>query len=132
MSKLTAEDIESKIVDETYTHVPNSTMTICVLTLANGFYVSGESACIDPNEFKVDTGMRLARAEAVRKVWDLEAYLACELIHTGKLTCKSTKEPDFNTQGADSTKLNDTDSESGINVITINSIDDLFDLLNSN
>ena len=50
-------------------------MTICVLVLKNGFTVLGHSACADPNNFNVEIGQRLAKKDAVSKVWPLLGYV---------------------------------------------------------
>lgn len=50
---------------------PLGLLTFCVLVLGNGFTVTGESACASPDNFNADIGKRLARENAVRKVWPL-------------------------------------------------------------
>ena len=52
-----------------------SLLTICVLVLKNGFTVTGESACASPENFNADIGARLAREDAIKKVWALEGYV---------------------------------------------------------
>jgi hypothetical protein len=49
-------------------------LTICVLTLKNGFTVTGESACASPENFREDIGNRIARENAVRKIWPLLGF----------------------------------------------------------
>lgn len=49
-------------------------LTICVLVLKNGFTVTGESACASPENFREDIGNRIARENAVRKVWPLLGF----------------------------------------------------------
>ncbi len=49
-------------------------MTICVLTLKNGFTVQGISACASPDNFNADTGKHFAREDAVEKIWPLMGY----------------------------------------------------------
>ena len=51
-------------------------MTMCVLVLANGFTVIGQSACADPKNFDPEIGQRLAREDAKKKIW---AHLGFEL-----------------------------------------------------
>lgn len=53
-------------------------LTVCVLTLLNGFTVTGESACASPENFDAAVGERLSRENAVRKIWALEGYLLRE------------------------------------------------------
>lgn len=50
-------------------------LTFCVLTLKNGFTVTGESACASPENFDAEVGQKVARANAVSKIWPLEGYL---------------------------------------------------------
>lgn len=70
--RVTKEQMLANIVDETF--FQHGLLTICVLTLANGFTVVGESACAVPGNFKVDVGKRLARGDAEGKVWALMGY----------------------------------------------------------
>ena len=49
-------------------------LTICVLTLKNGFTVVGESACASPENFDAELGRLIARQNAVDKVWPLMGY----------------------------------------------------------
>lgn len=50
-------------------------LTICVLVLKNGFTVTGESACASPENFDPEIGRKIARQNAVNKIWMLEGYL---------------------------------------------------------
>lgn len=50
-------------------------LTFCVLVLKNGFTVTGESACASPENFNAELGQKIARANAVNKIWPLEGYL---------------------------------------------------------
>lgn len=75
--KVTAEYLESRIAKEEYT-LFEPTLTICVLTMANGFQVTGESACADPATFDAELGKEYARKEAFNKAWMLEGYLLKE------------------------------------------------------
>lgn len=56
-------------------------LTICVLQLRNGFTVTGESACASPENFDAEIGRKIARQNAVQKVWPLEGYLLRERLH---------------------------------------------------
>lgn len=50
-------------------------LTFCVLVLRNGFTVTGESSCASPENFDAGIGKRIARANAVQKVWPLMGYV---------------------------------------------------------
>jgi hypothetical protein len=71
--RVTPQDIEDAIANEQYL-VPTDTLTICVLTLRNGFTVTGESACVSPENFNAELGRRIARENATDKMWPLLGY----------------------------------------------------------
>ena len=49
-------------------------LTFCVLVLRNGFTVTGESACASPQNFNAEIGRKIARENAVQKIWPLLGY----------------------------------------------------------
>ena len=49
-------------------------LTFCVLVLRSGFTVTGESACASPENFNAEIGRRIARENAVNKIWPLMGY----------------------------------------------------------
>lgn len=51
-----------------------SLLTFCVLVLRNGFTVTGESACASPENFDAEIGRKIARQNAVEKIWPLMGY----------------------------------------------------------
>ena len=57
------------------------TLTFCVLVLKNGFMVTGESACASPKNFDPEIGRRVARDNAVQKIWPLLGFLLKEKLH---------------------------------------------------
>jgi hypothetical protein len=62
--------------DEELNAIPSSLglLTFCVLMLRNGFTVTGESACASPENFDAEVGRKIARANAINKVWPLMGY----------------------------------------------------------
>lgn len=107
-ARVTPADIEANIVDERYFTAmegivgssiedgqvfrpgndlpgPLGLLTFCVLVLRNGFTVTGESACASPENFDAEIGRKIARANAVEKVWPLMGY---------ELRTKLTAKPD--------------------------------------
>lgn len=93
--RLTPDDIEANIASEHYfmasdaiqheksVHVMpdggwllgnTQLMTLCVIQLRNGFVVTGESACLCPENFDAEIGRTVARANAVQKIWPLMGY----------------------------------------------------------
>lgn len=86
MEKLTYEHIKSVIKSAEYVQV--DVLTICILTLQNGFTVTGESACLSLATFDAEIGKKIARNNAEDKIWQLEGYLAKQRMfektqHTG-------------------------------------------------
>jgi len=49
-------------------------LTFCVLRLRNGFTVTGESACASPENFDAEIGRKIARQNAVHKIWPLLGF----------------------------------------------------------
>lgn len=59
-------------------------LTFCVLVLKNGFTVTGESACASPENFDTRLGRKIARQNAVSKIWPLMGYeLRSKLVAKG-------------------------------------------------
>lgn len=90
--RVTPADIEANIVSEHYftatealvghtrgpewqgTPAALDLLTFCVLVLRNGFTVTGESACASPENFDAEIGRKIARQNAVQKIWPLMGY----------------------------------------------------------
>ncbi len=73
--RVTPDRLEEVISSEQYHVFDNTTFTACLLTLVNGYTVLGESACASPDNFDADLGRKIARRNAVNKIWALEGYL---------------------------------------------------------
>jgi hypothetical protein len=56
-------------------------LTFCILVLRNGFTVTGESACVSPENFDAAEGRKIARENAVQKIWPLMGYALKDRIH---------------------------------------------------
>lgn len=78
---VTKERIEKRIKDVDYHIIPNSTITLCVITMVNGYKVTGESACVNSDNFDAALGRRYAYENAMEKIWPLEGYLLAEELH---------------------------------------------------
>ena len=76
--RLTPALIDAVIVSEQYHVFPGTTMTVCALTLLNGYIVTGESAAASPDNFDEAIGRKIARENARNKIWALEGYLLRE------------------------------------------------------
>lgn len=60
---------------------PLNLLTFCVLVLRNGFTVTGESACASPENFDAELGRKIARQNAVNKIWPLMGYELKQRLH---------------------------------------------------
>ena len=72
--RITPAQIDAAIAGEAYHVFPGTTLTVCALTLRNGFQVVGESACASPENFDAELGRKIARDNARGKIWALEGY----------------------------------------------------------
>lgn len=71
---VTPARIDAVIVSKSFFR-PTGTLTVCVLTLENGFNVTGESACAHPDNYDKDIGEKIAFDNARQKIWALEGYV---------------------------------------------------------
>lgn len=81
---VTEEGMRKKIRETRFVVIEGTTLTICILTLENGFSVRGESACVDPAHFNQEKGEKNAYEDAFRKLWPLEGYLLAEEMYIAK------------------------------------------------
>lgn len=81
--RVTEADLDAAIATHQYWNPYGTTLTICVLTLKNGFNVVGESACVSPENFNMELGQQLAYKKARDKIWALEGYLLASKLHDG-------------------------------------------------
>lgn len=68
------EDVDAEIVDDAYYHFLGTTVTVCCLTLQNGFTVIGQSACANVNNFDEQLGRDLARDDAKQQCYRFLAF----------------------------------------------------------
>jgi len=80
---LTPDDIDAQIHAAQYAVFPGTTMTVCCLTLKNGYNVIGESACASAENFDADLGRRIAFNNARNKIWPLAGYALREQLSRG-------------------------------------------------
>lgn len=76
--RLNPDMIDAAIASDQYHVFPGTTMTVCALTLRNGYIVTGESAAASPENFDKEIGRKIARDNARNKIWALEGYLLRE------------------------------------------------------
>ncbi|WP_219096571.1 Gp49 family protein [Pseudomonas sp. UMAB-40] len=69
-----------------------SLLTFCVITLKNGFTVTGESACASPDNFDAEIGRKIARQNAEQKIWPLMGYELKQRLHQQTLPAQAPTE----------------------------------------
>ena len=75
---ISKEQILDKIKKRTFTRLPSGKVTICELTLENGFTVIGKAAVVDIANFDQKIGESIAYENAVDQIWQIEGYLLQE------------------------------------------------------
>lgn len=81
--RLTPQHIDDTIAGEAFYVFPGTTLTVCALTLRNGFIVTGESAAASPTNFDEEIGRKIARENARNKIWAFEGYLLRQKLADG-------------------------------------------------
>lgn len=79
--RLDPAHIDACILAEQYYVFPGTTLTVCALTLRNGFQVVGHSASASPENFNAELGRKIARTKARDEIWALEGYLLRSKLH---------------------------------------------------
>lgn len=72
--RVTMDMVNAQIIGETYTVLPSGRVTVCELTLKNGFTVRGESAVVFIENNVPQTGREIARKNAVDQIWQVLGY----------------------------------------------------------
>lgn len=92
--RVSLADIEAKIVGVNHFNLGEAldalgqpaipthfTVSMCVVTVNNGFTFIGKSAPADTKNFDKALGMKLAYEDALRQIWPMEGYLLRETLH---------------------------------------------------
>lgn len=72
LKKIEVEDLEALVSHEDY--VAQDLLTICTLTLTNGFKLVGTSAAMSEEWYDYELGKEIARKRAFEQLWQLEGY----------------------------------------------------------
>lgn len=87
--RVTLDQIKTLIDHEEYHIFDNASesgerypaLTVCVLTLKNGYKVVGHSACADPENFNEELGHKIAKDKAIGEIWPLAGFLLRDRLH---------------------------------------------------
>ena len=81
--KVTKESIEARITNIDYMY--HAHLTICIITMKNGFMVNGQSAPASMSNYEAEVGRTYAYENAFKQLWVLEGYLLREQMHQASL-----------------------------------------------
>lgn len=81
--RVTPADVNLAIKDIQYHVFEGTTLTVCCLTLQNGFNVTGESAAVSLENFDQGIGQQVAYEDAKRKIWPLLGYALKDRVNRG-------------------------------------------------
>lgn len=78
-----AERVTKEYMESRMAHAPmftriGETVTHCRIVLDNGFSVSGESACVNAENYNQEIGEKISYDNAFRQLWPLFGFLLAE------------------------------------------------------
>lgn len=75
--RVTKEQMEKRIKSIEFSKL-GETVTLCNITLDNGYSVRGESACVNPENYNREIGEKIAYDQVFNKLWPLFGFLLAE------------------------------------------------------
>lgn len=79
--RVTPQDLDAEVVDRQFYVFPGTTVTVCLLMLANGFTLVGHSACASPENFDAELGRGIAERNAKDQLWALLGFRLRDKLH---------------------------------------------------
>ena len=76
--RVTVDSIKAKIASVEY--VRHDILTLCIITMQNGFKTIGKSAPASPENYDFEVGKTYAYEDAFKPLWQLEGYLLRETL----------------------------------------------------
>jgi hypothetical protein len=74
-NRVTPQEIEDLLSNaQTEEHIFWNKELAVSYKLASGFTIAGRGACIDPANFDLEIGRKVAREDAASQLWQLEGY----------------------------------------------------------
>ena len=75
--RVTMDYMRSRIKETTFMRF-SETVTVCQITLDNGYSVRGESACVHRENYNKEIGETISEQNALDKLWPLFGFLLAE------------------------------------------------------
>lgn len=73
-NKLTIEFLNNQIVEATFTKIGDR-LTHCLIIVKNGYMFTGESSCVDANNYNKAIGEKIAYDNAFDKTWTVYGFI---------------------------------------------------------
>jgi len=124
--RLTPDLIDSKICGKQFHVFEDSCLTVCCLTLENGFTVTGESACASPHNFNKEVGEKIAYEQARNKIWALEGYLLKEKLYQMPTTFIRRMQKEYEDLVDKMTKLSNALKSNNVPIEAISDLEEQF------
>jgi hypothetical protein len=86
--RITDKDVNDAIKSIQYHVFPDTTTTVCCITLTNGYTAIGHAACVSPENYDKDVGQKIAFTNAREVLWGLLGYGLAVDLHRGVLGAK--------------------------------------------
>ena len=75
MNTITKEQIDAIVeASEFYVSTVGEKTTVVCAILPNGFEITESSACVDPANYDLGTGVKICKERIINRVWQLEGY----------------------------------------------------------
>ena len=83
--RLTPGDIDNLVANKQFHVFDGSQLTVCCITLQNGYTVTGTSACASPENFNKEVGEDIAFENARDEIWAVAGYALKESLYRESL-----------------------------------------------
>ena len=87
--RVTPQDIEDSIKSASFYVFPDTCVTVCNITLTNGYSTVGFSACVHPENFDQEIGETVAYDNAKKEIWVLLGFRLKDALCAGEITDES-------------------------------------------
>lgn len=82
--KINVEELKALIDGEPFYNQPSgSTLTVCHLKTKCGIILTGNSGCLNPDDFNAELGKKIAYDNAFNQLWQLEGYARLRVLVDG-------------------------------------------------
>jgi len=75
---ITREHIERKIKEKIFLVLPDGCTTLCLVTMLNGYFVTGTSTC-ERGNFSIESGKEISFQNVLDQLWHFERYAKAEI-----------------------------------------------------